>query len=508
MNKNLKNSSPFPQFMQIQLQKGDISSYKGDALAVALFEDDIALPDTVFPAFPAEINAEVQHLLRSKEFHPEFGETYFISTLGKLPARQLLLAGLGKKQDYSLEKLRRIAAIVLRAAKHHSIKHYASLIQQQGNFPREGRIYAAAEGTLLAAYDFIQFKTEGREKLKGVESCTLLESAAITPALQKLLEKCQTIAEATNYVRTLVNLPPNIVNPAYLAQEALKLKNPVNVTVFGKEELKKKGFNGILAVGSGSMQEPKLVTLDYSPAGAKKSIALVGKGITFDSGGLNLKPATHIETMKMDMAGAAVVLGVIKAAAQLKLPIRIIGIFPACENMPSGSSYRPDDILTMYNKKTVEMINTDAEGRIILADALSYAESFKPGQIIDFATLTGACIVALGYWATGLLTANDKIASRLINAGEETGDRVWRLPLWEDYKDILKSDLADVRNLGKGYDAGTIQGAVFLSHFVKDTPWAHLDLAGTAFWHEAKYYHPKGATGAGVRLLVRYLEKL
>ncbi len=491
--------------MKIKLQKGELKGLKTDAIVLGLFEGDKT--NEWLQQAGQEVMEEINEALKQKEFSAEFGELKSITSLGKLPARRLLVAGLGKKKDFTLEKLRRIAANAHKAVKASGAKNYVSLLAHFGTFIHEQAIIAVAEGALLADYEFTEFKTEEREKLKEVESLSLLEKSTISAAWERVLEKVCITAGTVNYVRTLVNKPANEVNPAYLAKEAEKLRKWMKVTVFGEKELRQKGFNGILAVGSGSINEPKLIVCEYSPR-ARKSIALVGKGITFDSGGLNLKPGKYMEGMKQDMAGAAVVLGVLKTAAELKLNAHIIGVIPACENMPSGKSYRPDDIIRMYNGKTIEINNTDAEGRVILADALAYAETFKPQRMIDLATLTGACVVALGYWATGMLTKDDDMAKELEKAGQETGDRVWRLPLWDEYQDNMKSDIADVRNCGKGYDAGTIEGAVFLSHFVKDTPLVHLDIAGTAFWQEGKFYNPKGATGAGVRLLLNYIGKL
>ncbi len=494
-----------PLHMNIKLLKGELKSQKAGALVIGLFEGDKT--NEWLQQCGSELVEEVHEALKQKEFLAEFGEFKSITSLGKFPVRRVLVAGLGKKKDFTLEKLRRISANAHKAVKASGARNYVSLLAHFGTFIHEQAIVAVAEGALLADYGFTEFKTEDREKLKEVESLILLEKGVVSAAWERALEKVCTASEAVNYVRTLVNKPANEVNPAYLAKEAEKLRKWMKVTVFGEKELRQKKFNGILAVGSGSANEPKLIVCEYNPR-ARKSIALVGKGITFDSGGLSLKPGKYMEGMKQDMAGAAVVLGVLKAATELKPNVRIIGVIPACENMPGGKSYRPDDIIRMYNGKTIEINNTDAEGRVILADALAYAESFRPQRIIDLATLTGACVVALGYWATGLLSKDDDMAKELEKAGQETGDRVWRLPLWEEYQENVKSDIADVRNCGKGYDAGTIEGAVFLSHFVKDTPWAHLDIAGTAFWQEEKFYNPKGATGAGVRLLLNYIGKL
>lgn len=491
--------------MKINLKKEDVKKTRTDLLAIGMFEGENN--NEFLRQCGKDIVKEVQRIIKTKGFGAEFSEMEMITPLGKIPAKKLLLVGLGKKKEFNLEKLRKVSANVHKAAKSSDAKEYTSTLHHFGNLNHEKAVFFSAEGALLADYDFNQYKTEERKKIKTVKSLTLLEKGKISSALDKAVRRAQIIADSTNYVRDLVNLPANVVNPAYLAKEAMQLKQSMKVKVFDEKQLKRMGCNGILAVGQGSVNQSKMIVMEYNPS-AKNSVALVGKGVTFDAGGLSLKPGKYMEGMKQDMAGAAAVLGVMKAAAKLKLKQRVLGIIPTVENMPGGKSYRPDDIIKMYNKKTIEVNNTDAEGRIILADALSYAETMKPKSIIDIATLTGASIVALGYFATALMTKDDKLAKRLKVAGEETGDKVWRLPLWEEYMEMMKSDVADVRNCGKSYDAGTIEGAVFLSHFVKRNSWAHLDIGGTGFWHEPKFFTPKGATGAGVRLLLNYVENL
>ncbi len=491
--------------MKIKLEKGAVKSYRTDLLALGLFEGEKT--NEFLNQCGKEVVNEVDRLVKTKEFRAEFSEMKILTLLGRAPAGKLLLAGLGKKKEFSLEKLRRLSANAHKAAKHADAKNYASVLHHLGSFSRGKAVFVSAEGVLLADYEFNLYKTEEKDKIKTVDSLTLLEKGKVSPALTEAVRKAEIISQATNYVRDLVNLPANVVNPLYLAREALKLNELMRVKVFDAPELERMGCNGILAVGQGSGNPPKMIVLEYNPQ-AKNSLAIVGKGVTFDSGGLSLKPSKYMEGMKQDMAGAGAVLGVMKAAAELKLKMRIVGVIPAVENMPGGKAYRPDDIIKMYNKKTIEVNSTDAEGRIILADALSYAETMKPKRIIDIATLTGASVVALGYFATALMTTDEPMAADLARAGEETGDRIWRLPLWEEYMEMMKSDIADLRNSGKSYDAGTIEGAVFLSHFVEKTPWAHLDIGSTGFWHEPKFYTPKGGTGAGVRLLLNYLENM
>ena len=267
---------------------------------------------------------------------------------------------------------------------------------------------------------------------------------------------------------------------------------------------------GLLAVNRGSAEEPRFITLEYRK-GNGQPVAIVGKGITFDSGGLDLKPAAYMDGMQGDMAGAAAVIGTIKAVAELGLAVNVVGVIASTENMPGGAAYKPGDVVTAYNGRTMEIGNTDAEGRVVLSDALAYAEkNFKPKCMIDLATLTGACVIALGYAAAGVMSKDAALANRLKLAGEASGEQVWELPMWDDYKDIVKSDVADVRNIpgGKGYEAGAIAGAWFLQHFVEKTPWAHVDIAGPAWSNDRKHYWDRGGTGFGVRLLVEFLKRM
>jgi len=319
----------------------------------------------------------------------------------------------------------------------------------------------------------------------------------------------RTIAENTNYSRQLVNEPAEYMTPEQIESEAKKLNGKnIKVTVLGKKELQKLGLNGILSVGKGSVHEPRLIILEYKGAGASdKSTVIVGKGVAFDSGGLHVKPFGYMETMKCDMAGAAAILGTIKIASELGLKKNIVGVIPACENMINGEAYKPGDIIKMFNGKTVEVMNTDAEGRLILADAMAYAEkTYKPETLIDLATLTGAVIVAIGSYTAGLITNNETLAASLKKAGEESYDRVWEFPFFEEYQDMIDGDVSDLCNISKKMDksAGTIAGGVFLSKFVDKAKWAHIDIAGTAYLNEGKDYNNKYATGSGVRLLIYY----
>jgi leucyl aminopeptidase len=323
----------------------------------------------------------------------------------------------------------------------------------------------------------------------------------------------QVIAEATNYSRDIGNLPGNIVTPRVMAEYARKLAEESGLvcTVLAKKGLEKGGFGGLLAVGGGSANEPHLIVLEYYGSKDTAPIALVGKAITFDSGGISIKPSDKMDEMKFDKCGGVAVLGILKAVARLKLPVNIIGVICSAENMPSSTSYRPGDIVTSYrgaDKRavTIEVLNTDAEGRVVLGDALVYARERGAKTIIDFATLTGACVVALGNFAAGLLGNDEALQEKIRTSADRTGDRVWPLPLWQEYKDKIKSDVADIKNTGGRY-GGAITAAAFLAKYVGDTPWAHLDIAGTAWTTEELPYLTKGATGFGVRLVVDLLSR-
>jgi leucyl aminopeptidase len=310
--------------------------------------------------------------------------------------------------------------------------------------------------------------------------------------------------------RDLVNTPGNIKSPAYLAEQAKNAAGQSNLKckLLGQKELAKEGCGALLGVAQGSVREPQLIVLEHNGGNKDQApIALVGKGVTFDSGGISLKPGEKMDEMKMDMAGGATVIGTMLAASLLELPINLVGIVPAVENMPSGTAYRPGDILTSLSGQTIEVLNTDAEGRLILADALTYAKRYEPQLVIDLATLTGACIIALGHHATAVLGNDQKLVQDLLSAGEESGERLWQLPLWEDYDKLIKSDVADVKNTG-GRAAGTITAAAFLKKFASDFRWAHLDIAGTAWRDQNQPYTPKGGTGVGVRMLIAFLQKM
>ncbi|HVR40673.1 MAG TPA: leucyl aminopeptidase [Thermoanaerobaculia bacterium] len=423
--------------------------------------------------------------------------------------RKLTLIGLGKEDKLSLRGTRTALAAIARVAKKQRDKSIAVvfpyLLPDHDN-ANTTRILAQ----LLAAadYKYDTYLTVKKEDKRPPLTATLIVDLD-AKRIKQLAEEARAIADGVRTVRDLGNAPANVLTATKLAERAQEVAKSVGIkcTVYGKKEIEKMKMGGLIAVNRGSVEEPRFIVLEYAPRRAKKHVALVGKGITFDSGGISIKPAEKMEEMKFDMCGAAAVIGTLEAAARLALPVRITGIIPSTDNLPSGSAYKPGEIITMMNGKTVEIVNTDAEGRMILGDALHYASELKPDHIIDYATLTGACVVALASDAAGLFSNDDELARKLIESGERTGERLWRLPVWDDYKDLIRSEWADMKNSG-GRWGGAITAAVFLKEFVDCPSWAHLDIAGTAYAESETPREAKGATGAGVRVTIDFLESL
>lgn len=425
-------------------------------------------------------------------------------------APTLIISGLGKREEITRESLRNSAGAAIDLCKKKRIKKVAVLIPVLERPAESDVVRSIAEGIYLSNYLFTRYKSRSEESQQRLETADLyMENPDLYGALLKEIE---IVCENTLLCRDLVNETSDRSNPLAIADEARRLNRMKGVAcrVYGKRDLEKMKMGLITAVSRGSSYPPQMVVLRYrgNPR-SKKSLAIVGKGITFDSGGLNLKPTGHIEEMRCDMAGAAVCLYTVRAASELRLRKNLYAVFPLCENMLSRNAYRPGDVHISRNGKSVEIGNTDAEGRLILADALSYTESeLRPSYIIDIATLTGACLVAFGEIIAAMLSTDDSLVSTVFDAGEETGERLWRMPLYREYQEDIKSDIADIRNVSSNRNAGTIIGATFLKNFVKSTPWAHLDIAGTAWYSKSRGYRPKNATGFGVRLLIEVLKRI
>lgn len=492
--------------MRIDIISASPLKVSSPALVIGCFED---VRDELFSACDNALEGCLGRLATSREFSGKVNSTRLIHTLGRLTAERLLLVGLGKKGELDDERLRQAAGNAMQALRVARVASFSTALHLAG--PDDTALEAVCEGSLLGGYAFDMYKTKDRDQLFNFEGMTLLLSRGTTKKEAGVrVERTVTLCRGVQLARDLVSQPGNVVTPTFLADTAQELaaRHNLECRVYEYEELEKLGMNALVAVGKGSAEPPRLIVLEYNGGGDKeRPVILVGKGITFDSGGISIKPGVGLEEMKTDMAGAAAVLGTIEAAAGLKLPVNLVGLIPAAENMPDGKAYKPGDILTSLSGTTIEITNTDAEGRLVLCDALHYARKYKPTAMIDLATLTGACVVALGHEASGLMGNDQRLVNALKKAGERCGERVWELPLWDCYGEAMKSDIADLKNAGSR-DGGSITAGWFLKQFVGSTRWAHLDIAGTAWSDKARPYYPKGATGVGVRLLIEYLKKV
>jgi leucyl aminopeptidase len=437
----------------------------------------------------------------SKEFSGKQNEVFLMKAPDSVKPKRLLLVGLGKKDQISAEKIRQAggkAATYLRSMGVKKAALSTDLLYGLKISPAE-----FVEGALLGLYTYNRYKKN--EDRKSVESLTVL--AKSSGELAAGLKRAEAVSAAVCFARDLVNTPANDMTPTEIARAASSLRSKkLSVRVLGRNDSRKLGMGAFLAVARGSKEEPRFVVLDYKGASGAP-VVLIGKSITFDSGGISLKPSEGMEKMKYDMAGGAAVLGVMKAVSGLQLPVHIIGILPATENLPGGSATKPGDVVKSLSGKTIEIINTDAEGRLVVADALAYAKRLKPKAIIDIATLTGACLIALGNEAIAMMGNDRKLLDSLKKSGENTFERVWEMPLFEEYKEYLKSDIADIKNIG-GRNGGLVTAGYFLYEFAGDTPWVHLDIAGTAWVEKDKPYVPKGASGIGTRLIFDIIKGL
>ena len=515
--------------MRVQVQAGLIHHIR-DAVQVYAALEGEQRPERLMPASSARNQALVD-LIKRSGFRGQLNETtllpqgrgwsphLFVGPKGrgspsanKQVGGWVLIVGLGKSKDLTLDRVRQFAGTAAKVVRARGLKRLAlPVFKETGLGDAAAVAQALTEGALLGLYRYEEFKKPPKaERSRTIDAITLVvERSGLAAAAKRGVDKAGVIAEAVCLVRDLINGPSNLVTPTYLANEARAIasEHRLKCTIIPFAQLKRRGFGGIVGVAQGSAQPAQFIVLEYRPARAKATFALCGKGITFDTGGISIKPSAKMEQMKYDMSGAAAVLGTIKAAAELKLPYRIIAIAACTENMPSGTAQKPGDILRTLSGKTVEVLNTDAEGRLVLTDCLHYATRYKPTAIIDLATLTGACVVALGSEAVGLMSNDEKLAARVSQAGKVTHERVWRLPLWQEYAELMKSDIADLRNVTNTGEAGTITAGTFLQQFVGKSPWAHLDIAGTAWTEKEKPYVPKGAVGIGVRLLIELMER-
>ncbi len=489
--------------MEFTLSSGHPENQRSACLIVAVYEDMSLSPSAARIDQAGE--GWLSTLLKRGDLQGKIGQTLLLQDPAGIAAERLLLVGAGKADEIDERAWRRLTGAAVKALARTRARTATSCLGELGVKDRDPawKTHQMALTVADALYRFERLKSE-KSPLPTLRKLSLDLAGGSRKSAQAALREAQAIASGMNLTRDLANLPANICTPGYLASQARALQkkhNAIKTTVLDEAGMKKLGMGALLSVASGSRQPAKLITLEYK--GGKKGdqpVVLVGKGVTFDSGGISIKPSAAMDEMKYDMCGAASVLGTLAAVAEMALPLNVVGIIPTTENLPDGQASKPGDIVTSMSGQTIEILNTDAEGRLILCDALTYAARFKPAVIIDIATLTGACVVALGAHASGLLSNDDELAQALLTAGQESGDRAWSLPLWPEYGEQIKSPFADMANIG-GREAGTITAGCFLSRFTRDYPWAHLDIAGTA-WRTGKQ---KGATGRPVPLLARYL---
>ncbi len=486
--------------MKLSLSNHDLSTQKTDLLGVLVHEGD--WPKSLRMLDEA-LGGQLSDIAKQERFTGKAGSTLPLHTLGKVPARRVLLVGGGAKAAYATSELRHFAATCLRSAISSGCKRVALHAEGAAD---SGAVQRLVEGAHLGRYRFDRYLSEDKRQRDQLTEIVVLVPGAKPPA-KDAVDAGATIAEATCLARDLVNSPASDMTPKDMADRARTVAKTHGLTckVFGEKECAKLGMGMFLAVARGSVAEPQFIHLHYKPKGkARRSVALVGKGVTFDSGGLSLKPSNAMEDMKIDMSGAAAVIGAMGAIAALELPVEVHGLAACAENMLSGTAYKLGDVLRSMAGKTVEINNTDAEGRLTLGDAITYAKSLGVDEIFDFATLTGACLVALGPHIAGVMSNNDGLATAWLDAARRAGEEMWRLPLPARLMEQLKSAVADMRNTGERY-GGALTAGLFLKEFVGETPWVHVDLAGPASSDKDFGHFTKGGTGFGVATIVEYL---
>ena len=496
--------------MKIEIDSRPVEKVKGDALILGFFEDQ--------KKFDPRVNhldllsgGVITNLMVKGDFKAKLNEIAVIYPSSQITFQRLVLVGLGIRTRSDLDKLRQASATVCKKARELKLKNILTALHWIA-VPKtkdENRAQAVAEGFILGGYQMTEYKTLDKDKYAGIESMVLLErERKKRNPLEKGIKYGQEFGWATNAVRDMVNHPANVMTPSKMASIATDLSKQYGFRcrVLSLPEIEKLQMNALLGVGKGSSQEPKFLIMEHL---AKKTprVVLVGKGITFDSGGYSLKSVENMGNMKTDMSGAASVIAIMAVASKLKLPLNLIGLVPLAENLISGTAQKAGDIVKSYSGKTIEIVNTDAEGRLILADALSYAGTYHPDAIVDIATLTGAAKITLGQICIPILGNDDSLKTRMRKASQKSGEKVWELPLWDEYKEQLESDLADLKNSG-GKPAGTITGGLFLRQFVGNFPWIHIDIAAVDFEEKGKPYIPKGGTGYGTRLILEFLKDL
>jgi leucyl aminopeptidase len=488
--------------VRIGVRKAALNEVSAGLLAVGLHKGEDV---------PENVRTAAEPAFSGGDFTGTEGETVLLYASGELAAPRLLLVGLGDRSSFTLEKLRRTAAIVAKRIRSLRIREAAFALPCPEGVSIEGSARSAAEGAVLGAYRFTRYKTDGAEAEPAEEDSELdsfelvLGDLADEAAASRGVDVGVKVAAGTLLARDLANEPSNAATPEYLATKAREIseKYSMEAKVLDRAGIEEEGLVGLATVGRAAENEPRFIVLEHRKGTDAAPIVLVGKAVTFDSGGISIKPSSGMEDMKFDMSGGAAVLGAMEAVGALDLPLNVVALVPATENLPGGGAFKPGDVLRMHSGKTVEILTTDAEGRLILADALSYARRYEPAAVVDCATLTGACYVALGDHASGLMGNDEDLIAEVQAVGETTGERAWPLPLFDEYTEQIKGDVADIKNSGGRY-GGALTAGAFLKEFA-DYPWAHLDIAGTAYGKKGNAYTPKGATGVPARLLVEFL---
>ncbi len=494
--------------LKIEPTSNKLEEIKDQSLVIAFFEDKLKLNEDI-NNFDKKINNVISNSIKNKDFKAQENEIKPLYIDNK-NLKYLTLLGLGKEKDFGLNKLMEAVSNLSKKLRSSDIKSFTLYLDsfKNKNYKQEIYLEKITKAIILSLYQFTKFKTKDLDKIKTVDKVSIIVDKKDLNKSDTMVNEAVIYAEAVNKTRDLINTPPNIATPEYVANYAKDLakKNKLKCTILDEQQIEKLGMECFIAVAKGSVNKPRIFILEYKGNGNDKPIVLVGKGVTFDTGGLNVKPASYMTTMKDDKAGACSVLHVLEACAKLKLKLNVIGIGALAENMISGSSFKPDDVLKSYSGLTIEVTNTDAEGRLILADTLAYSLKYKPKAIVDVATLTGASIIALGYFASPILGNNQKLIDRVKIASEKSLEKIWQFPLWEEYKELIKSDIADIKHLHQDIDAGVMVGGIFLKQFVDDTPWVHIDIGNTVWAKQEKGYTVKGATGFSVLLLLNLLK--
>jgi len=490
--------------VEFSIKNGNPGKQRSACVVVGVFETRVLTEAA--KTLDKNANGYISDILNNGDMEGKAGSTLLLHKVPNTVCKRVLLVGLGKKSKLHDREYRNAVQAAFNALHETGALDAVLFLIEDPVIKREisWKISHTVIMAMKSVYHPDQLKSKHERSKQHLRKVTLSTTSRVDSDIgEKALQWGLATAHGMSLTKDLGNLPPNVCTPSYLAELAMKMAKTykLKATVLEQKDMERLGMGSLLSVAQGSSQPAKLITLEYWGRKKKeKPVVLVGKGVTFDTGGISLKPAAEMDEMKYDMCGAASVLGTIAAIAQMRLPINVVGIIPATENMPGGNATKPGDIVTSMSGQTIEILNTDAEGRLILCDALTYAERYEPEVVIDIATLTGACVIALGHVASGLLSNNEELAMELLNASEQAADRAWHLPLWDDYQEQLKSNFADMANIG-GRAAGTITAACFLSRFTKKYRWAHIDIAGTA-WESGK---KKGATGRPVPLLTQFL---